>query len=246
MSETINLLQRLALNGMATSLRHQLETNAFSDMAFEERVEVLAQAEASYRDNRRFDRMMKVAKLKVQAAPEKIEYRSGRGFTRNAMADLLTCTWITHNRNVLITGATGTGKTWLACALATQAARHGHSVLYRRTSRLLEEIAVARHDGNLKKLRSQLERTRVLVLDDFGLTPLTSQSRTDLSEVLDDRDDSSSTIIVGQMPVKDWHAFIGDAFVAEAILDRITNRGTRLELTGPSLRGDRSAKAAKA
>lgn len=244
MSETISLLQRLSLNGMATSLRHQLETNAFGDMGFEERLQVLAQAEVADRDNRRFDRIIRSAKLKVHAAPEKIDYRAGRGFTKATMADLLQCDWVERNRNILITGATGTGKTWIACALATRAARLGHNVVYRRTTRLLEEIVAARHAGTLKRTRSMLERAKVLVLDDFGLNPLTAQGRSDLSELLDDRDDTAATVIVGQMPVKDWHAYINDAFVADAILDRLTSRGTRLELTGPSLRGDRARKAA--
>lgn len=244
MSETINLLQRLSLNGMAASLRHQLETNAFSDMGFEERLQVLAQAEVADRDNRRFDRIIRSAKLKVHAAPEKIDYRAGRGFTKATMADLLQCDWVERNRNILITGATGTGKTWIACALATRAARLGHNVVYRRTTRLLEEIMAARHAGTLKRTRSMLERAKVLVLDDFGLHPLTAQGRSDLSELLDDRDDTAATIIVGQMPVKDWHDYINDAFVADAILDRLTSRGTRLELIGPSLRGDRARKAA--
>lgn len=156
------------------------------------------------------------------------------------MADLLTCTWVRTHRNVLVTGATGTGKTWIGCALGVQAARHGMTVAYRRTARLLEEMAIGHEDGTIARQRNQLAKAQLLILDDFGLTALSNRGRSDLLEVLDDRVGSGATIILGQMPVKEWHRYINDPALADAILDRLVHSSVKLDLQGESMRRVRS------
>ncbi|BFI96585.1 MAG: IS21-like element ISFK1 family helper ATPase IstB [Rhodanobacter sp.] len=188
------------------------------------------------RDNQRYQRLLKNAKLKVIAAPEEIDYRPERGLDKSVMADLLTGFWIGAHRNVLITGATGTGKTWLGCALGVQAARLGFTVAYRRTARLLEEMAIGHEDGTIARQRNQLSKAQLLILDDFGLTALTNRERSDLLEVLDDRVGSGATIILCQMPVKDWHSYINDPAMADAILDRLVHSSVKLDLKGESMR----------
>ena len=233
---TIDQLRSLRLNGMADALSHQLSTSVYSDLGFEQRIQMLVESELSHRDTQRYDRIMKNAKLKVVAAPEHFDFRAGRGLDKSVVAYLLTCSWINNSRNVLLTGPTGTGKTWVACALAVQAARYGHTVMYRRTARLLEELAIAHEDGSISKLRNALARTKLLILDDFGLVALTPRGRADLLEVLDDRVSTGSTIVAGQMPVKEWHAFINDPALADAILDRLIYSSVKLELHGESMR----------
>lgn len=241
--QTMEQLGDLRLLGMRDGLEHQLTQATYTGLAFEQRLGHLVDAEASYRDSQRLRRLLKNAKLKVQAEPEAIDYRSTRGLDRALMADLLTCGWIDRQQNVLITGLTGTGKTWLACAFGVQAARKGYPVLYKRVSRLLEELEIAHADGSLGRLRNQLAKTRLLILDDFGLTPLNKRGRSDLLEVLDDRTGGGGTIMAGQMPIKDWHAFINDPALADAILDRLIHNSHKLTLKGESMRKKKGATA---
>jgi DNA replication protein DnaC len=233
---TAQQLRDLRLIGMAEGLDQQMTQSAFLGVSFEQRLQMLVDAESSHRDSQRYRRILINAKLKVQASPEDIDYRASRGIDKAVMADLLTCSWINKQMNVLMTGPTGTGKTWLACALAVQAARKGITVTYRRVARLLEEMAIAHDDGSITKLRSQLSRMQLLILDDFGLTSLSNQGRSDLMELLDDRVGSHSTIILGQMPVKEWHSFINDPALADAILDRLVHSSLKLTLKGESMR----------
>lgn len=179
---------------------------------------------------------MKNGKLKVVAAPEDMDYQAPRGIDKAVLADLLTCSWIGAHRNVLITGATGTGKTWIGCMLGVQAARQGLTVAYRRTARLLEEMAIGHEDGTIARQRHQLAKAQLLILDDFGLTALSNRGRSDLLEVLDDRVGTGATIILGQMPVKEWHHYINDPALADAILDRLVHSSVKLELKGESMR----------
>lgn len=234
--QTMELLHHLRLTGMLSGLEHQLGQPVYAELAFEQRFGQLVDAEASHRDSQRLKRLLTNAKLKVAAEPEAIDYRPGRGLDRAVVADLLTCGWIERRQNVLITGQTGTGKTWLACAFAMQAARKGLTVGYKRVGRLLEEMEIAHADGSLGKLRNQLAKLQLLVLDDFGLVPLNSRGRADLLEVLDDRVGSGATIVAGQMPVKEWHGFINDPALADAILDRLIHSSHRLALKGESMR----------
>lgn len=232
----IEQLRELRLAGMAEAFAHQMTDSVFASLAFEQRVQMMVEAECAQRDNQRYQRILKNAKLKVLAAPEDIDYRSGRGLDKALVAELLTCSWIVGHRNVLITGSTGTGKTWIGCALGVQAARHGLTVAYRRTSRLLEEMAIGHEDGTIARQRHQLAKAQLLILDDFGLTALSSRGRSDLLEVLDDRVGVGATIILGQMPVKDWHNYINDPALADAILDRLVHSSVKLDLKGESMR----------
>lgn len=233
---TIEQLRELRLTGMAEAFAHQMTDSVFASLAFEQRMQMMVEAERAQRDNQRYQRILKNAKLKVMAAPEDLDYRSGRGLDKAVMADLLTCSWIVAHRNVLITGATGTGKTWIGCALGIQAARQGLTVAYRRTARLLEEMAIGHEDGTIARQRNQLTKAQLLILDDFGLTALSSRGRSDLLEVLDDRVGVGATIILGQMPVKDWHNYINDPALADAILDRLVHSSVKLDLKGESMR----------
>lgn len=172
----------------------------------------------------------------MQAEPEAIDYQPTRGLDRAFVGDLLTSQWMLQHQNLLITGPTGTGKTWLACAFAVQAARRGFTVGYRRLGRLLEDMEIAHADGSIRKLRQQLAKLQLLILDDFGLDSLTARGRSDLLELLDDRVGSGSTIVAGQLPIKGWHSFINDPAMADAILDRLIHSSLKLTLKGESLR----------
>ncbi len=232
----IDQLRDLRLPGMVEAYAQQVGDSVFTSLPFEKRVQMLIEAEASHRDTARYHRILKLAKLKFVAAPEDVDYGSRRNLDKTVMAELLTCSWIGDQTNVLITGATGTGKTWLACALAVQAARKGISVTYRRVGRLLEEMASGHEDGTISRQRSQLARMQLLLLDDFGLSAMSPQGRSDLLEILDDRVGVASTIVMGQMPVKEWHGFINDPAVADAILDRVIHSSAKIELRGESMR----------
>lgn len=238
---TLEQLRDLRLFGMHEALQQQLGQTAFVGASFEQRLQMLVDAEGSHRNTQRYKRLLKNAKLKMLAMPEEIDYRAGRGIEKSMVADLLTCAWVWKQQNLIITGATGTGKTWLACALAVQAARKGLSVGYRRIGRLLEDMSIAHEDGSINKLRNQLAKTHLLVLDDFGLTGFNARGRADLLELLDDRVGTTSTIVLGQMPVREWHAFINDPALADAILDRLVHSSAKLALKGDSMRRVKSS-----
>ncbi|ODU40369.1 MAG: AAA family ATPase [Lysobacteraceae bacterium SCN 69-48] len=237
--QTIEQLKSLRLTGMAEAFAHQIGSSAFQDVGFEQRVQMLLEAELARRDTQRYDRLIKSAKLRVQAVPEDIDYRASRGLEKTKVADLLTNSWIHHHRNLLLTGATGTGKTWLACALAVNAARHGVSIHYQRAAIALETMLIAHETGEIEKVRNQFVRPQLLVLDDFGLVPLTTRNKTDLLELVERRGDAS-TIVAGQMPVSKWHEYIGDPAIADAIMDRLVYSSLKIELKGESLRKARA------
>lgn len=242
LNSTLDQLRTLHLNGMVESLNQQLVDPVFLSMGFDQRLGMLVSAEETYRNNKRYQRILKNAKLKVLAMPEDIDYRPGRRLEKAAFADLLACNWVCQHQNLIITGATGTGKTWLACSLAVQAARLGITSAYRRVSRLLDEMTLGHEDGTLLRQRAAIAKVQLLILDDFGLGALTATARSDLLELLDDRVGSASTIVLGQMPVKNWHDYINDPAVADAILDRLVHSSVKLDLKGESMRKVKAAK----
>ncbi|RDS82302.1 AAA family ATPase [Dyella monticola] len=234
--QTLSQLRMLRLNAMAEALEHQRDRPALHELTFEDRLGMLIEIECQARDTRRIDRLLKQARLKVSAAPEDIDYRSSRGIDKRQIASLLTGDWIQRGQNIIITGPTGAGKTWLACALGLQATRHGMTVAYRRLPRLLEDMDIAREDGSLPRFRAQLQKTRMLILDDWGVSKMTARGRQDLLEIIDDRVGMLSVVITAQMPVTEWHVYIGEPTIADAILDRIVHNAHRIELKGDSMR----------
>lgn len=235
--QTIQTLRQLRLTGMAEALEQQHEQPATHDeLGFDERLALLVDREATYRTNNKVARLLKAAKLKLQAQPEDIDYGHPRGLNKSQFADLLSSRWIHQHHNVLITGPTGCGKTYLGCVLATQACRHGLSVRYFRASRLLDQLQIAHGDGRFAKLITQLAKTDLLVLDDWGLQKMTLGQRNDLLEIMEDRHGAKSTLVTSQLPVTQWHKTIGDATLADAILDRLIHNSHRVKLEGESIR----------
>jgi DNA replication protein DnaC len=237
MQQIQNQLHTLRLAGMAEALQQQREQpNTYTDLSFEERLAHLVSAELLYRDNRRLTRLLRAAKLKLSATMSAIDYTHPRGLKKNIMASLATGDWMLHYQNLLITGPCGSGKSYIACALGHHACLQGHSVRYFRTNRLLDAMSIARTDGSYVRLLKQLSKTELLILDDFGLEPLKQTQRNDLLEIMDDRYGHSCTLVLSQLPTTEWHTSIGDATLADAILDRLMHNAHRIELKGESMR----------
>ena len=234
---TLNQLRELRLDGMVHALTDQASSTAAAALGFDERLTLLVHSEIAWRDDRRLQRLLKAAKLKVSAAcGEDIHWRASRGLDRHLVANLAGGDWLRHAQNLLITGATGCGKTWLGCALAHQAARAGFSVLYTRAARLFDELQVAHGDGSYARRMTQLAKLDLLLIDDFAIAPMGAAERNDLLELLDDRVGARSTLITSQLPVKAWHTYLDDPTLADAILDRIVHSSHKIELKGQSLR----------
>jgi len=233
---TLDSLNRLKLHGMAAAFSEQMTQSAASGLAFEERFGLLVEREGLYRDNRRLARLLQLAQLKVRASLEDLDFRSRRGLDRAQIASLGSCEWIRSAQNLLIHGATGCGKTFLACALANQACRQGLSALYVRAPRLFEDLNLCHADGSFTKRLASIAKTNLLVIDDFAISAIGPRERTDLLELLDDRVGARSTLITSQLPIENWHDYIGDPTLADAILDRLLHSAHKIHLEGESMR----------
>jgi DNA replication protein DnaC len=241
---TINNLRNLKLFGMIDALEAQMHTPEASDLVFEDRLGLLADAELAARENRRLESRLKGAKLRHSVCVEDVDLKAPRGLDRALWSTLVTSQWIQAHQNVAITGPTGAGKSFLACALAQKACRDGYTSLYERASRFFNDLSLAKATGTYSKLLDSLSRKDLIVLDDFALAPLTDEQRRDLLEITDDRYGRRSTIISSQLPVEHWHEVIGDPTIADAILDRFVHNAHRIALSpnAESMRKPRRSK----
>ncbi|MGA7834812.1 MAG: IS21-like element helper ATPase IstB [Acidimicrobiales bacterium] len=232
---TLEGLKTLRLPAMASGLLEQREHPDYAAMSFEDRLGLLVDRELLQRENRRLERVLKLAKLRSRGVIEDIDFTSTRGLDKATFMSMVDSKWVEHHHNVIVVGPTGVGKTFIACALAQRAIRDGHRAIYVRVPRLLDDLALARADGRLAKVMLSLARCDVLVLDDFLIRSLTDDHAADLLEVVEDRM-TTSTIVTSQLPVNHWHEGLGDPTVADAILDRLLERAHRIELVGESRR----------
>jgi DNA replication protein DnaC len=233
---TLEGLRTLRLDAMADGVIEQRSTPDYNGLAFEERLGLLVDRELTARQNRRLMRLLKQAKLRLPASIEDLDFRRPRGLIRAEILGLAESHWVDAHQSVVVLGPTGVGKTYLACALAHAAIRRDHTALYLRAPRLLDDLALARSDGRIARLMASLARVDVLVVDDFLIRPLTPDQAADLLEVVEDRSGTRSTIITSQLPIAHWHEAIGDATIADAVMDRLLEHAHRLELTGESMR----------
>jgi DNA replication protein DnaC len=239
---TYDRLLALGLAGMAKAFDEQGRQRNVEGLSFEERLGLLVDREAVERESKRLVLRLKYANLRQSAVVEDLDTHAARGLDRALFAKLASGEWIARRQDLLITGKTGTGKSWLACALGHKACRDDRSVLYYRVPRLLDALALARGDGRYPRLLKSLARVELLVLDDWGLAPLTSQQGRDLLDIVDDRHGRGSTIVTSQIPVKHWHELLADPTIADAVLDRLVHTSHRIELDGPSLRYPKTGK----
>jgi DNA replication protein DnaC len=239
--QTMSILHSLKLFGMARSLDQRLADANQAALSHGEFVGLLVQDEKTHRDNLRLRRLLRKAKLRQEAALEDIDYSVSRGLGQQVILELSNPQWITAHRNVLISGPTGVGKSFIACALGNSAARSGYTVLYIRAPRLFETLQQSRGDGSHLKALARLARVQLLIIDDFLLTQLSDSERRDLLEVVEDRYLAGSTVIASQCPIKDWHPNIGDPTLADAIMDRLLHNAYKIEMRGDSMRMKRPA-----
>lgn len=244
---TIDKMHTMKMVSLAEAFERQIRSSELAHLSFEDRVGMMIDAEYDAREQRRLTRRLQWARLRHQASLEDVDWHAPRGLDRQVVLSLGRCAWIRERQNLLITGPTGVGKSWLACAFAERACRSGHSAYYARAPRLHHDLAVARGDGSYGRLLARLAKTELLVLDDFALTPLKDQERRDLLEILEDRYERAATLVTSQLPITQWHEAIGEATLADAICDRLIHAAHRIELKGASLRAAkaRSTKPAK-
>lgn len=232
-------LRQMRLAGMARGWQALNETKQVFDLSFSEGLEILIEREEEERKNNRFNRMIKGARFRYQASLEELSYEPSRGLNKSIITDLATCGYIARGESVLITGATGCGKSFLASALGHQACLHGYSVIYFNTQKFMLRTKMARSDGSILKYFDKIAKASLVILDDFGLTRMEQQQQFDLMEIIEDRHGKASTIIVSQLPVTNWFDVISETTIADAILDRLVHSAYRIELKGESMRKKR-------
>jgi DNA replication protein DnaC len=239
--QTVDKLNLMKLSGMAEAFSQQLGSGEHARLSFEERVGLLVDGEWTAREQRKLTRRLRTARLRYPASLENVDFTHPRGLNRQQVLSLGSCRWIPDRHNLLITGPTGIGKSFLACAFVERACRRGFTAGYIRMPRLLHEVAVGRGDGSYTRLLARLAKLDLLAIDDWLLAPLRDAERRDLLEVIEERAERASTLIAGQLPVDDWHAVIGDPNQADAICDRLLHNAHRIALKGPTMRHTKSA-----
>jgi DNA replication protein DnaC len=235
--QCLTQLRSLKLSGMTHALELQWsQPQTYGNLSFEERVGLMVNQELTARTNKRLVRLLKAARFKVDAHIEDIDYQHPRGLNQSQLASLLTNEWVAKKQNLILTGPTGCGKTYLACAIGRHACHLDYRVRYYRATRLFEALTISHGDGSYLKLIGQIEKADLLIIDDWGLETLTQSQRNDLLEIMEDRHGSKSTVITSQLPITKWHTYIGDATLADAILDRLLHNAHKLNLKGESMR----------
>ncbi len=231
----------MKLAAMAKAFADQLQCPDMAQLSFEERFGLIVDYQITELENRRMQNRLKAAKLRLSAAIEDLDFRQGRNLDRAMTMSLAQNQWVKSHQNILVTGPTGAGKSYLACALAQKACRDGHTVLYQRLPRLLQDISVARHDGRYQKLMSHVAKCEVLVLDDLLISPLSREEQKELLEIVEERYDRKATVVTSQLPVKAWHDAMQDPTLADAILDRLVHNAHKVDLKGESMRRGKTA-----
>jgi DNA replication protein DnaC len=235
---TVEKLITMKLHGMAEAAQEQMKTRAYKDLSFEERLGMLVDREMDSRQDRKLRALLTKARFRYQGASiEDINFMARRGITKDVILSLSLNGWIKDKRNIIITGSTGVGKTYMACALGNSACRAGISTYYARLPRLFQELKISKADGSYGKLLQKLSRVNLLIVDDWGLSPLSDTERRDFLEIMEDRYNVRSTIISSQIPVEKWHDLIGEPTIADAICDRLVHNAHKIKLTGKSMRG---------
>ena len=233
---TLEKLTTLRFTGMVAALDEQMQMSSLDDMSFEERLGLLLDREIAVRQTRRMNTRLRKAKLRQDSCIEDIDFRHPRGLDKSLVLRLAGCEWIKERNNLIITGPTGVGKTYLACAFAQKACRQGFNTLYLRMTKLFEDLSLSKGDGRYLKLLSSFAKADLLVLDDYGLDQLVREQRHDLLEILEDRHGLKSTLVTSQLPIDHWHEQIGDPTLADAILDRLVHSAHKIKLKGESMR----------
>jgi DNA replication protein DnaC len=233
--QTINKLHELKLTGMAEAFADQIKQPDMDSLSFAERFGLIVDRQWTWKENNRMERYLKNARMKLDACVEDIDYKTPRGIDQSVMMSLISCDWVRRHHNIIITGPTGAGKTFLACALTNKACREGFRALYVRSPKFSYQMALAKGDGSYGKTINKLSKAHVLVIDDLGLAPMTDAERRDLLEVVEERHGHASTIVTSQLPVENWHEQIGDPTIADAILDRLIHNAHKINL---SMKGD--------
>ncbi len=236
LNQTLEKLNQLRLTGMSKAFEEQLNMPDIKELSFEARLGLLVDREVIVRENKRLTTRLRTARLRQNASIEDVDFKSQRGLDKSVILTLANCEWIKRHQNIIITGPTGIGKSFLACALAHKACREGFTASYQRFSRLLQELSAGKGDGQYLKILEKISKTNVLVIDDWGLSVMTDVQRRDVMEIFDDRYDVCSTIITSQIPISKWHEVIGDPTLADGILDRLLHNAHKINMKGGSMR----------